>query len=62
MAWASPLIVSMMSRNAFANHEAGHCGSVDVDPNVCVVTQPCGSTEQCLPNPLDPGECACVTT
>jgi hypothetical protein len=60
VAWASPFIVTMMSRAAHAQDV--QCGEVGLDPNVCVVATPCGSTEQCVPspNPLDQGACFCA--
>ena len=63
VAWATPFIVTMMSRTAHAQGGA-ECGQVDLDPSICVVTTPCGSTEQCVPNPnpLGGGNCICVTT
>lgn len=61
VAWASPFIVTMMSRAA---HAQAPCGTVDPDPpNLCLVTTPCGSTQTCLPdpNPLNAGDCICTS-
>ncbi|MDQ3915859.1 MAG: hypothetical protein M3323_11125 [Actinomycetota bacterium] len=60
VAWASPLIVTMMSRAAQAA-PGDPCGTIGPTPGVCVVTTPCGSVETCLPDPLSPGDCACQT-
>jgi len=59
VAWASPFIVTMMSRTAHA--QAG-CGEVGLTPGVCEVSAPCGTAQQCVPDPtaLD-GSCVCVT-
>lgn len=59
VAWASPMILTMMSRAA--NAQAGTCGQIGPNPGVCVVSTPCGSTEACLPdpNPLNLGDCIC---
>lgn len=58
VAWATPFIVTMMSRHA---HAQVGCGSVGVNPSVCEVTKPCGSTERCVPDitELD-GSCICA--
>jgi hypothetical protein len=61
-AWGAPLIVTMMSRTAHANHSPGHCGTLNVSPNpnlpqplaFCQVEYPCGSSEQCAPDPNTP--------
>jgi hypothetical protein len=70
-AWASPLIVTMMSRAAHAA-PGDVCGTLaPVDPTdldsalVCVNTTPCGtamSTGQCVPNPAPVigGDCICA--
>jgi hypothetical protein len=60
VAWATPFIVTMMSRTAHAQGTV--CGEQAGTPGsfFCNVTTPCGSTEQCIPNPLDPGgDCVC---
>lgn len=59
VAWGAPLIVTMMSRAAHAQPNV--CGDQSVTPPFfCTVTAPCGSAEQCVPDPTDPGgDCLC---
>lgn len=45
VAWATPFIVTMMSRTALA--QDAPCGIVDIDEGVCVTTTPCGSGLVC---------------
>ena len=67
VAWASPMIVTMMSRSAMA--QPAQCGTLLLFSQPgggsqlrCAVTQPCGSAQNCQPtgflNPGDP--CFCV--
>jgi hypothetical protein len=68
--WASPLIVTMMSRAAHAQGEVCGTYTVEFDPVTqvprfgCATTQPCGSTFVCgfdLDNPPGVGgNCFCV--
>lgn len=59
VAWASPLIVTMMSRAA---HAQDGCGEVGLTPGVCEVQTPCGTAQQCVPDPTAfDGSCICVT-
>jgi hypothetical protein len=65
VAWATPFIVTMMSRAA---HAQAPCGTQSLNPVTsqlfCTVTTPCGSAQQCLPDPADPGPgtaCLCQT-
>lgn len=67
VAWASPFIVTMMSRTAHAQPQCG-VQALDGDlqnPGIlCTVTAPCGTTAACLPDPTDPGvgnACFCQT-
>ncbi len=61
-AWASPFIVTMMSRSAHAQIGA-ICGTT-ADGASCTVTTPCGTDGGiqtfCVPQFLgDPGDCVC---
>jgi hypothetical protein len=64
VAWASPFIVTMMSRAA---HAQATCGTQALDANppfalLCNETQPCGTAQLCVPDPDDPGpgnNCLC---
>lgn len=60
VAWATPFIVTMMSRAA---HAQDLCGTIGPGDTECTVTQACGSPQQCLPspNPLNLGDCVCAT-
>ena len=63
VAWASPLIVTMMSRTAHA--QLVQCGTQDpAQPGFCVVTTPCGTAQVCFPDFGKPGHgnpCFCIT-
>lgn len=59
VAWATPVLVTMMSRAAQASHVT-NCGTVAANGG-CLVNPVCGSAAACLPagDPL-PGEpCTC---
>lgn len=69
VAWASPLIVTMMSRAASA--QPTQCGTLQLfslpgggSQLQCQVSQPCGSTQACAPGAgsfLNPGDpCFCL--
>ena len=61
VAWASPFVVTMMSRAANASHDAV-CGTQAGTPGsfFCNVSQPCGSAHACIPDAIDPGgNCIC---
>lgn len=64
VAWASPLIVTMMSRAAQAQ-DVIECGTKigGTGTTACTVTTPCGSPLQCLGNPLGAAgsTCTCVS-
>jgi hypothetical protein len=60
VAWASPVLVTMMSRAAHATHITV-CGQAQVGGG-CLTTAACGSTSACLPDPENPGvgeDCLC---
>lgn len=65
VAWASPFIVTMMSRAA---HAQTTCGVQVLDANppfaiLCNQTSPCGTAVACVPDPTDPGAgnaCICA--
>ena len=58
VAWASPFIVTMMSRAA---HAQGQCGTLNLS-SLCDVDTPCGSPGVCLPTSVTPGSpCTCQT-
>ncbi|MDQ4125759.1 MAG: hypothetical protein M3134_09195 [Actinomycetota bacterium] len=58
VAWASPFIVTMMSRAAHA--QPIQCGVQDLD-SLCGVGQGCGTAQVCAPGELGPGNpCFCV--
>lgn len=66
VAWASPLIVTMMSRAA--NAQGSPCGTQDFTIEggaplfFCHVAAPCGTTQQCVPDEANfgPGNpCVC---
>lgn len=62
VAWASPFIVTMMSRTAQA--QTAVCGELDPnDSGVCVETAPCGTAQVCVPSPIfgNPTRCACAS-
>lgn len=53
VAWASPFILTMMSRSA---HAQAVCGIQALDANppfalLCNETQPCGTAQVCVPDP-----------
>ena len=53
VAWASPFIVTMMSRTAHAQQVCG-TQALDADPPFalfCQVSQPCGTVTVCVPDP-----------
>ena len=59
VAWASPFIVTMMSRAAHA--QVVVCGVQDLD-SVCGVGQGCGTAQVCAPEggiPDPGGNCTC---
>jgi hypothetical protein len=68
VAWASPFIVTMMSRAA---HAQGPCGVQALDAGLppalfCDTSggTPCGSAAVCVPDPQNPGPgeaCICAT-
>lgn len=69
VAWASPLIVTMMSRAA--NAQPAQCGTLELfsmpgggSQLQCNVSQPCGTAQTCAPGAgsfLDPGDpCFCI--
>ena len=66
VAWASPFIVTMMSRAAHAGHGA-QCGVQDIgELGGCDLTgfPVCGSAHACVPDITDPGAgnpCICVS-
>ena len=57
VAWASPLIVTMMSRTAHAQPGA-FCGAI-TGLGGCDNSPPCGTGFQCIPGPVELGECIC---
>jgi len=59
VAWASPVLVTMMSRAAQATHVT-NCGTVAVGGG-CVVNPICGSAAVCLPagDPTPGAPCTC---
>lgn len=61
VAWASPFIVTMMSRTA---HAQPGCGTQDpTELGGCLVTAPCGTTQVCAPDATNLGvgnPCLCV--
>lgn len=62
VAWASPVLVTMMTRAASASHITV-CGTATIGGG-CTVATPCGSTSVCLPDPANPGignNCLCQT-
>lgn len=61
VAWASPFILTMMSRTAHA--QAVVCGTQDLS-SLCELTgTPCGSTQVCVPDgiPSPGGDCICAS-
>jgi hypothetical protein len=66
VAWASPFIVTMMSRAAQAQTTCGE-QALDVDPPfalLCTNVTPCGTAQACVPDPTDPGPgnaCICAS-
>lgn len=67
VAWASPFIVTMMSRAAHAQTTVCGTQALAADPPFalfCNVTQPCGTAIPCVPDPTDPGagnNCICAS-
>lgn len=60
VAWASPFIVTMMSRTAHAQQV---CGTQDLNSLCELGGLPCGSTQVCAPEggiPSPGGDCVCV--
>ena len=66
VAWASPLIVTMMSRAASA--QPAQCGTLLLFSQPgggsqlrCFVAQPCGTAQDCIPTSADMGDpCVCA--
>lgn len=61
VAWASPFIVTMMSRAAHAQDQV--CGTQDLDGLCNLVSMPCGTTAVCAPVggiPDPGGDCVCT--
>lgn len=62
VAWASPMIVTMMSRAAHAQQPGDVCGTQDLNSLCNVAGLPCGTTMVCAPEggiPTPGGNCTC---